>query len=78
MRQLGKAMKIAHHSRRGEKATLQTLLHNYRDTPHPSTGIPPAAMMFRETMSSVFPRRAVHDDDVEAARHYDEQQKLQL
>ena len=76
MRPLGKAMKIAHHSGRGEKAALQTLLHNYRDTPHPSTGIPPAAMMFRDSMSSVFPRRAVHDDDVEAARHYDKQQKL--
>ena len=48
MRPIGKTMKIAHHKGQNEKVALQHLLQNYRDTPHPSTGVPPAAMLFRD------------------------------
>ena len=44
MKPLGKAMKIANHNRESEKEAIRCLLENYRDTPHPATGIPPSAM----------------------------------
>ena len=46
--QLGKTMKIAHLHYQAEKKTLESFLQNYRDTPHPATGVFPAAMMFRD------------------------------
>lgn len=76
MRPLGKTMKIANYNRSNDRQALDNLLRNYRDTPHPSTGIPPSAMLFRSSMSGPFPARAVNDDDVEAARKYDRQQKI--
>ena len=48
MEQLGKTMKIAHLHYQPEKKTLESFLQNYRDTPHPATGVFPAAMMFRD------------------------------
>ena len=75
MRPLGKTMKIAHYNKSSEKNALQSLLHNYRDTPHPSTGIPPAAMLFRNSMSGSFPKKSVAENVVEAARNYDTMQK---
>ena len=48
MRPLGKAMKIAYHNRTPENDTLNQLVMNYRDTPHPATGVTPAAMLFRD------------------------------
>ena len=75
MRPLGKTMKVAHHNRNNDQEALQNLLQNYRDTPHPSTGIPPAAMLFRNSMSSVFPKKSVTEDEVKAAREYDRIQK---
>ena len=75
MRPIGKTMKIAHHTGVSEKQALNNLLNNYRDTPHPSTGIPPAAMLFRSSMSGAFPTRTVTDDDVKAAIYHDQQQK---
>ena len=39
MKPLGKTMKIAQQERNSGKAASQQLLDNYRDTPHPSTGI---------------------------------------
>ena len=75
MKPIGKTMKIAHHKGQDEKAALQKLLENYRDTPHPSTGVPPAAMLFRDSMTSAYPRKSVTEDKIETARRYDEQQK---
>ena len=64
MRPLGKAMKIAPMNKNSEKETLNQLLKNYRDTPHPATGLVPAAMLFRDGKRTVFPRKLVTDSDV--------------
>ena len=48
MKPLGKTMKMAHHDKRSEQVALKHLLSNYRNTPHPATGLPPAAMLFRD------------------------------
>ena len=77
MRPLGKAMKIAHHSSIPEKEALNTLLGNYRDTPHPATGLPPSAMIFRDAVNTSFPRQPVSDDAIKLARERDVLQKQQ-
>ena len=71
MRPLGKTMKIAHATSTNEKEALSTLLNNYRNTPHPATGIAPSAMFFRDGEQSIFPRHSVTDQDVAAARERD-------
>ena len=38
---IGKTMKIAHHNKTPATEALSQLLNNYRNTPHPATGIPP-------------------------------------
>ena len=48
MRPLGKAMKIGSRTGAAEKESIRSLLLSYRQTPHPSTGISPASMMFRD------------------------------
>ncbi|CAB4011689.1 Transposon Tf2-9 poly [Paramuricea clavata] len=68
MRPLGKAMKIAYQTRAPEKETLERTLNNYRHTPHPATGIPPAAMMFRDGQRYDFPRTYATEEDVRRAR----------
>ena len=68
MQPLGKAMKIAHMNENSEKETLKQLLSTYRDTPHPATGLPPAATLFRDGKRTVFPRKLVTDSDVSSAR----------
>ena len=45
---LGKSMKIAHMNKNSEEKTPDQLLNNYRDTPHPATGLSPAAILFRD------------------------------
>ena len=75
MKPLGKTMKIASHTGMNEAKALSKLLQNYRDTPHSSTGIPPSAMMYRNTNSEVFPSKAVSDTEVEYARAHDRAQK---
>ena len=77
MKPLGKTMKIAHYNHEDEKKALQNLLENYRDTPHPATGVPPAAMLFRDSISNTFPRKSVADDVIHAARANDATQKLE-
>ena len=75
MRPLGKAMKIGHATNASESDTLKTLLNNYRNTPHPSTGIAPSAMLFWDGERSVFPRQSVSDQDVNDARERDRRLK---
>ena len=55
MKPVGKIMKIARHKKVLEREALQQLLTNYRDTPHPATGIAPSAMLFRDPPNSSFP-----------------------
>ena len=72
MKPLGKTMKIAHQDRHPDTMALQQLLDNYRDTPHPATGIPPSAMMFRDNQQTIFPRVQVTEEQVQSARKQDE------
>ena len=75
MRPLGKTMKIAHHSNKNEKEAINTLLNNYRNTPHPATGVPPSAMLFRDGENSIFPRQSATQEEIDAARKRDVEQK---
>ena len=75
MRPLGKTLKIAQHNNMSENDALQTLLNNYRDTPHPATGVPPASMLFRDSKNSVFPRQVLSDEEAREARKKDNLQK---
>ena len=52
-------------------------MNNYRSTPHPATGITPAAMLFRDPPNAAFPRTSINDEQVEEARQRDEQIKLE-
>ena len=68
-------MKIAQQERNSEKDALKQLLDNYRDAPHPSTGISPAAMMFRDNQQSIIPRLEVNDEQIWSAKKQDELMK---
>ena len=54
---------------------LHSVLDSYRQTPHPATGIPPAAMIFRDGMRSKLPRQGVTEMKVTEARILDAQKK---
>ena len=71
MRPLGKTMKIANFRNTSEESALQQLLENYRDTPHPATGISPASMMFRDGQEGIFPRNIATDSAIQKAREKD-------
>ena len=45
MKPVGKTLKTARLNKFPEREALQQLLTNYRDTPHPATGIAPSAML---------------------------------
>ena len=77
MRPLGKATKIAHRNKKNEKDTFELLLNNYRDTPHPATGLTPASMLFRDDKCSIFPRKSVRTKDIIEAKEKDQKMKLQ-
>ena len=77
MRPLGKAMKIAHMNKENEKDTLELLLNNYRDTPHPATRLTPASMLFRDDKRSIFPRKSVRTKDIIEAKEKDQKMKVQ-
>ena len=64
-------MKIAFHNRAPENDALNQLLMNYRDTPHPATGVAPTAMLFRDAHQSNFLRRPVTENDIMCARKCD-------
>jgi hypothetical protein len=76
MRTLGKAMKIGHKNGQGEGGVLHSVLDSYRQTPHPATGISPAAMLFRDSMRTNIPRKKATDTDVDEARRTDKKKKL--
>ena len=78
MRPLGKTMKIAHHTNSDVNAALQQLLENYRDTPHPSTGIPPSQMLFRDGMSGTFPYKPLDEKKIQLGIDKDKENKLQV
>ena len=53
------------------------MLNNYRQTPHPATGIPPADMMFRDGYQSSFPRRTLSNKEIMTGKQKDKMLKLQ-
>ena len=67
MRPLGKAMKIGRQQGHNEEKTLQATLSSYRQTPHPSTNISPAAFLFRDGMKTDMPRISASDNDIKIA-----------
>ena len=68
---LGKAMKIGHFQNRNETETLNSFLVNYRDTPHLSTGVAPAHMIFRDEYRSNLPHKSISEEIVVSARDTD-------
>ena len=77
MKPLGKAMKSAHHNRSDKGTVLNQLLSSYRSTPHPATGEPPGAIMFRNGYKSEFPSKHISDESVAEAFHHDRDRKLE-
>ena len=75
MKPLGKAMKIGFNNKAWETETLHSFLQTYRDTPHPSTGAPPGAMLFRDGYRSNFPRKQLSKKQVAQAREADASNK---
>ena len=71
MRPLGKAMKIGRQQGHNEEKSLQSALNSYRQTPHPSTNIAPAAFLFRDGMKTNMPRISATDDDIKVATERD-------
>ncbi len=62
MRSLGKAMKIGRHNEKTslENESLRNFFKKYRQTPHPATGLPPAAD--RHVWTSQQERDATEED----------------
>ena len=77
MRPLGKGMKIGRNNNQPEQETLKQILNSYRQTPHPSTGLPPGDRMFRDGLHSNFPQRRVTEEMVKQAQLLDKNKKLQ-
>ena len=75
MKTVGKTMKSALHSKLSEEETLEKSLSNYRQTPHPATGLPPGAMLFRDGMRCGFPRKSASEVQVQSARTRDLEHK---
>ena len=71
MKPLGKAMKIGNMQNLLERETLSAFLISYRDTPHVSTGVPPAHMLFRDGYRNNLPHRKTPDDKIREARQTD-------
>ena len=71
MKPLGKAVKIGHLQNKDENETLNSFLINYRDTPHLSTGVAPAHMLFRDGYRSSLPHQSISDKIVSSARETD-------
>merc|ERR1712048_50805 len=71
MKPLGKAMKIGHFNKVPEEESLNTALKTYRQTPHPSTGMPPGTMLSRDGVRNGLPRKAALEEDVMEARRKD-------
>ncbi len=55
MKPLGKAIKTAHAERRPWQQELAKFLLNYRQTPHSTTGVPPAQLLFNRATRGKLP-----------------------
>ena len=68
MKPLGKVMKIGNMQNLPERQTLSAFLTSYRDTPHVSTRVPPAHMLFRDGYRNNLPHQQTSDDKIRKAR----------
>ena len=76
MKPLAKAMKIGlGTTKKFENEILKSFLVNYRDTPHPSTGLSPGSMLLRDGYKTTFPRKIYTDTDIKVARSADKNVK---
>lgn len=74
MKPLGKCMKAAYSQNIDKNKALGIFLSTYRATPHSSTGIAPADILFRHGYGNVFPKTApVPDDEVDEALNGDQE-----
>lgn len=71
MKTVGKTMKAANYSKESEARALRDALVTYRQTPHISTGVPPANFIFRDGIKTQFPRRTCSNKDIKESRKYD-------
>ena len=76
MKTVGKAMKIANHSKESEAEALRDALRTYQQTPHPATDIPPANMLFQDGINTHFPRKSSSEIDVRESRKTDHESKV--
>ena len=60
-----------------QKKALESFLQNYRDTPHPATGVSSAAMIFRDDRPTHFPRKQITEEECIKARNRDNGLKQQ-
>ena len=71
MKPLGKAMKIGNMQNLPEQEALSAFLTFYTDTPHVSTGVLPAHMLFRDGYRNNLPHQQRPDDKIREARQTD-------
>lgn len=75
-----KAVRAAHVSKKNWKQELYNFLRQYRNTPHPSTGISPFTLMFNRETRIKLPQipSFAHRPLYEVARQQDEHAKLKM
>ena len=71
MKPLGKAMKIGNMQNLSEQETLSAFLTSYRDSPHVSTGVPPAHMFFLDGYRNNLPHLTTPDDKIRETKQTD-------
>ena len=71
MAKFGKAMKIGNMQNLPEQETLIAFLISYRDTPHVSTGVPSAHMLFWDGCRNNLSHHKTSDDKIGEARQTD-------
>lgn len=70
-------MKTGRHDGVSETESLKNVRQNYGRTPHPATGLPPAAMIFRHGQRLDFPRTHVTDEEMINERDADQRKKME-
>ena len=52
-------------------------MNSYQKTPQPVTGVPPASMLFKDSMKSTFPKQTLNEINIQEAREKDRKLKDQ-
>ena len=77
MKPLGKAVKTAHIEHKNWKQKLYTFLRNYRATPHCTTKVSPAELLYGRPMRTKLPEWHVEQDD-QKIRNQDRKAKQKM